>query len=265
MINIDKEKCIKCGLCINDCMPRVIRFDEEGFPTAARPDGCIKCQHCLAICPVGALTYLDKKPENSEQIKKHNPDEILSLIKDRRSFRSYKNENVDTETMKKLKNMLNWVPTGVNNHKLHFSFIDDLEVMNNFRNQTNKLLLDGIKKNPERFARFRRYSAAILRGQDVIFRGAPHMIIVAVDEKAPCANIDPVIALSYFELYAQSLNLGTCWCGLGFWVFEMFPELLERLNIPKGYNLAYTMLFGPKGVNYKRSTQPEPYSIVSVK
>ena len=266
MIKIDKEKCIKCGLCINDCMSRVIKFDEnDGFPYAARPEGCIKCQHCLAICPVGALSIFDRNPQDSEPVVNHNSDDLLSLIKNRRSFRKYKNENIEPEKMNKLKSMLSWVPTGVNTHKLHFSFIDDVNVMNDFREKTNKLLLDGVKNDKERFKNFRRYEAAILRGQDVIFRGAPHMVIVAVDETSPCASIDPVIALSYFELYAQSLNLATCWCGLGFWVFEMFPELIERLEIPKGYKLAYTMLFGPKGVNYKRSTQPEPYSMISVK
>ena len=31
-INIDKEKCIHCGLCISDCVSKCISFDDEKFP-----------------------------------------------------------------------------------------------------------------------------------------------------------------------------------------------------------------------------------------
>lgn len=76
--------------------------------------------------------------------------------------------------MEKLKDMLNWVPTGVNNHRLHFSFIDDVEVMNEFRNYTNgklfKLLNNPVLKHLA--GKFERYKNAFLRGEDIIFRGA---------------------------------------------------------------------------------------------
>ena len=35
-----------------------------------------------------------------------------------------KKTNVDKNTIQKLKDMLNYVPTGKNNHSLHFSFIE---------------------------------------------------------------------------------------------------------------------------------------------
>ena len=50
------------------------------------------------------------------------------------------------------------------------------------------------------------------------------MIVVSSNLKAPCANIDPIIALSYVELYAQSLGLGTCWCGFAQTCFKLMPE-----------------------------------------
>lgn len=33
-INIDKERCIRCGMCINDCFVGCLAFDEDGFPLA---------------------------------------------------------------------------------------------------------------------------------------------------------------------------------------------------------------------------------------
>lgn len=260
---IDEEKCIQCGLCAKDCITGSITIDENKKPQMTNADGCIKCQHCFAICPVGAISILDKYPENSEKIYAQNPDMVLNLIKSRRSNRLYKNENVSKEDLNKLKEMLAYVPTGCNFNGLHFSFIEDIEVMNEFRTHVNQKIINALTKKPikavaEKFAIFKKF---LIEGNDVLFRGAPHMIVVSNSVKAPCVKEDPIIALSYFELYAQSLGLGTCWCGLVEYALMLFPELSEYLDIPEGYQPSYVMLFGPKDVNYQRTTQPNLASV----
>lgn len=267
---IDKDKCIHCGLCINDCTACSLEFDENKVPKFAQggEERCIKCQHCLAICPVGALSILDKNPENSNPVfKEYNSDELLNLIQSRRSTRHYKCENIDRDKLDKIKNMLNWTPTGCNFHKLHFSFIDDIEVMNEFRGYVNSKLVKIITKTPVKglMNKFSKYRDAFLNGVDVIFRGAPHMVVVSVPVNAPCANIDPVIALSYLELYANSLGIGTTWCGFAQICIQFFPELSEYLEIPEGYKSGYVMLFGNPDIKYARTTQPEEFETISVK
>ncbi|MBQ8168396.1 nitroreductase family protein [bacterium] len=268
-LKIDENKCIHCGQCISDCMVGALEFGENNIPQVAQggENRCMKCQHCLAVCPTGALSILNRSPENSEPMKEHNPEDILNLIKNRRSFRHYKKENLSPEIMNKLKDMLNWVPTGVNNHRLHFSIIDDIEVMNDVREYTNNKIIELVSKPiaDTLSKKFERYKKAILKGNDIIFRGAPHMIVVSSPIDAPCRDVDPMIALSYFELYAQSLGVATCWCGLGYNALSFFPELCKQFEIPDGYKLSYTMLFGPADIKYARAVQPEPFKIVSVK
>lgn len=261
---IDKEKCIHCGLCVKDCITFALEFDENKIPkfTEKGEDRCIKCQHCLAVCPVGAVSILDKNPENSDKIlENYNSEELLNLIKSRRSFRHFKSENLDFETMSKLKTMLNWVPTGCNNHKLHFSFIEDVNVMDDFRNYTNKKLIKILEKAPIKgiAGKFAAYKDALVNGNDVIFRGAPHMVVVSTPVSAPCVNVDPIIALSYFELYAQSLGVATLWCGFAEACMQIFPELCEEMKIPQGYKASYVMMFGPADIKYARTTQPEAF------
>lgn len=269
-LKIDENKCIHCGLCINDCIANSLEFDENKIPRFAQggENRCIKCQHCLAICPVGALSILDKNPDDSNLVsKEYNSEELLNLIQSRRSVRKFKSENVESDKLDKIKNMINWVPTGCNFHKLHFSFIDDIDTMNEFRDYVNAKIINIITKTPVKglMNKFSSYKKAFLNGEDVIFRKAPHMVVVSVPVNAPCANIDPVIALSYFELYADSLGLGTLWCGFGQICLQAFPELCEYLEIPEGYKPGYVMLFGNPDVHYTRTTQPEPYDCVSVK
>lgn len=265
MFKVDKEKCVHCGLCIKDCSVKALKFNEEQFPEIDEKK-CFKCQHCLAICPAGAISVCGKEPENSDAVEYQDPDKILNLIKSRRSVRHYKAENLDKETIIKLKHMLNWVPTGCNFHKMHFAFIDDIEVMNQFRDHVNAIVLEALTKKPVKMLidKFGGCTKAFLNGKDIIFRGAPHMLVVSAPDNAPCKKVDPMIALSYFELYAQSMNVGTCWCGFAQFCMQALPELRDYLQIPKGYTPSYVMLFGPPDVKYPRTTQPEPYEIISV-
>ena len=78
---------------------------------------------------------------------------------------------------------------------------------------------------------------------------------------APCANVDPIIALSYIELYANSLGLGTCWCGFAQTCFKLLPKLSTVVKIPDGYKPAYVMLLGKPAVKYQRTILPQAFPI----
>ena len=263
-ITIDKEKCIQCRLCVSDCVARCIEFDDENYPYMKRPGNCLGCQHCLAICPKGALSFNGKIPEDSEDCSTKT---ILSLIKSRRSIRQYKDEEISEELFEKLKAMFPYIPTGCNSHKLHFSIVEKKAVMRALKEKVNKnflKLLNNKILSPV-VKHFEVYRECFEKGEDIVFRDAPHMIVVSSPLSAPCASQDPIIALSYIELYAQSLGLGTCWCGYAELCIKIFPELCEILEIPKGYSPIYAMLLGKPAVNYQRTPQPEPYKISEIR
>lgn len=46
------EECTKCGACENECPVEAISFDGEKY--VVKPDKCIGCGTCSAICSVGA-------------------------------------------------------------------------------------------------------------------------------------------------------------------------------------------------------------------
>ena len=139
--------------------------------------------------------------------------------------------------------------------------------MEKFRNRTNnkikKILLSPCSNVITK--KFARYKNAFLNGNDIIFRNAPHMIVVSAPPSASCADQDAIIALSYLELYAQSMGVGTLWCGLAQACLKAFPELCEFLEIPEGHRPIYVMLFGPTDLKYTRTVQPNEYQITSVK
>lgn len=263
-IEINKEKCVRCGLCISDCLTSCIEFDKDNFPYMKKEENCISCGHCMAICPTGALSLNHKNPDESEPVNYYD---ILSLIKSRRSIRQYKDEEIAEETFEKLKSMLAYVPTGCNSHSLHFSIVEKKSAMDIIRNKVNENVLKALsyKALSPIVEKFEKYKKGFEEGKDIIFRGAPHMIVASSSIKAPCALEDPIIALSYLELYAQHLGLGTCWCGFAEMCLKFFPEICDMLEIPSGYKPVYVMLLGVPAVKYQRVIQPEAVNFSEIK
>ena len=261
-ITIDKNKCIHCGMCIKDCIVNCIEFDSEKIPKYVEGGNkmCVGCQHCMAICPAGALSFGGKNPADSDPIGYGNSEDLLRLIKSRRSVRSYKNQDVPSEKIAKLTEMLAYPPTGGNVDTLHFSIVGTAEKMNIIRKVTYEKVCASDSDSPViKFAK-----DGYNNGKDIIYRGAPSMVAVSVDKSKAipgCENADPIISMSYLELYAQSLGLGTVWCDLALTIAQIFPEVRALLEIPENYTLNYTMLLEIPNVKYKRTVQREPANV----
>ena len=98
---VDKEKCIQCGKCINVCSGMVIEFGEDGYPQMKEFErygwrGCWRCEHCLAVCPKGAISIFGKQPENSLlPPSTEMGGDMERLLVYRRSCRRYLDQNVE--------------------------------------------------------------------------------------------------------------------------------------------------------------------------
>jgi len=70
---------------------------------------------------------------------------------------------------------------------------------------------------------------------------------------------DCLIALSYFELFAQANGVGTVWNGLAKWAInDLVPEARHLLGIPDDHLTGYVMAFGKPAVHYHRTVQHGP-------
>lgn len=269
-IGFQQKKCTRCGLCLKDCLGGILEKDPEGFPRLSPDNGkyCIKCGHCFAICPAGAVVFNGKTAGDAPP-KGPVPagNEMANLLRQRRSIRSYQPQAINPEKMTQLKEILTWTPTGCNDHKLIFSIVEDKEIMDEIRAKVTARLQFLMKSGIAQliFPPAKRYFHDIMDGTDVIFRGAPHLIIASTPKKAPCADWDAKIALSYFDTMAQSLGLGTCWCGFAVYAFRLMPSLKKKLALPRGYRIDAAMLFGDPAIQYARPTLPEPFRIDRIK
>ena len=259
---VDEKRCTRCGACVRDCVVHIIKQEDGSIPTVP-PEleaDCLECQHCLAVCPTAAISVFGIDPDSSLELKAGelpSAGQFERLIRGRRSVRQYRNENVSPELLKELLAAVANSPTGCNSRSLVFTVIDDKATMTLFLER----IIEGIEsaqkagRIPEKLAFM---SAAVNEYRqnrtDLIFRGAPHALIVSASPDVPCPVEDVMIALTYFELLAQCAGLGTLWCGYLKFALDTLPELKDMIGLSQGRSF-YPVLFGHPAVKYARTIQ----------
>lgn len=265
---INRDACTKCGHCAADCPARIINM-EGGYPAIAseKEEFCYRCQHCFAVCPTAAVSILGRQPEQSLTLAGNLPEAIKmeTLIKGRRSVRRYKEENLEPELLQKLLDVASHAPSGMNCRQLRFTVVDDRNKLIELRDE----LMAGLvrMKNEASFPAGLEFTANFVKlweeeKVDFLFRGAPHLLVVSAPQNIASPVQDCLIALSYFELFAQINGVGTVWDGLAkLTINDLLPEFRSRLGIPEDHVVGYAMAFGKPAVHYARTAQHGPAQI----
>lgn len=242
------------------------------FPSIkeGKDKNCIRCQHCLAICPTAALSILGKNPDESISCKGELPtlDEMTRLIKTRRSARKFKKGNVDRQLIDSLLDTALHAPTGHNTNSVHFHVVDNKESLDKFREIFYKTVLDHQENGtmPDKYAYIANFAKLWFKnGVDVVFRDAPHMLISSAPESVSSPVVDSLIAMTYFELLANTSGIGILWNGMINWALQFVaPELKKLINIPDNHVIGYVQLFGISSTKYSRGIQSDGVHINNV-
>jgi nitroreductase len=197
------------------------------------------------------------------------PDQMENLINGRRAVRRYKPENLEPELLQRLLDAAWHAPTGKNTRDVLFTLVDDREKLARLRTDVMAGLGRVVreKKLPVGMEFFADISSLWEEsGGDTLFRGAPHLLIASAPSQSVSPVPDCLIALSYFELFAQSLGVGTLWNGLTkLTINDLLPETRQRLGIPEDHVIGYVMSFGWPANRFYRSVQHGPANINRMK
>lgn len=259
-ITVDPEKCNRDGICVQACPTTVIALASKNeLPTPEKEFEayCISCGHCVAVCPTGAISLDWLQPGQCPSIRRDlilGPEQTEQFLRSRRSIRNFKDKPVVREKLARLLEMACYAPSARNSQPWHWTVVENPADVKKMAGMVIDWMRAVIKKYPQ-VAEERgltRVVAAWDGGRERVCRGAPHVIVVHGDKDYVLGPQDSATALSYLELYAPSLGLGTCWGGYFFSAVNAYPPLSEALDIPGGHKAFGAVMVGYPKLKYQR-------------
>lgn len=162
--------------------------------------------------------------------------EVLATIRNRRSVRLYKEEQLQEEHLQAIIEAGLWAPSSHNTQPWHFTVIQNKQVIDHMSQVCKEDMAESSIEWVARMGRSGRH----------LFYQAPTIIVVAGKQEEffnPYADCSA--AIQNMLLAAESLDIGSCWIGLARFLFAR-PEEVTRLQLPAGYQPLYIVSLGYK-------------------
>ena len=141
-ITIDADVCKKDGLCALSCPRGILEQEEKGAVpkiVGAYLEKCFRCGQCVAVCPHGTISHSHFQkstvtPIRSESVPTY--DQVLELIRSRRSKRLFKEKAVERAVIEKVLEAARFAPSAHNEQTTEFVVIQDKRTINDIATLT---------------------------------------------------------------------------------------------------------------------------------
>ncbi|EGO65745.1 nitroreductase family protein [Acetonema longum] len=270
LIQVDQEKCIKCGHCAQVCPVGVIGMGQYGPMVSGQH--CIACGHCVAICPTEALDNVHSPLAGQPPLEKMpvwDADAAARFLRSRRSVRAYQKTAVSREKIRQLLDIARFAPTASNSQGVAYRVIDHSDTLRSITAAVIDWVEKALKTPPWAGSSYEAPLTAQIAsfrqsGKDVILRDAPCLVVAMADKSfLPTGRDNAHFSLSYAELYASSIGLGTCWAGfVEACAVANYQPLLDLLNLPENMSVTGAVMVGYPQYAYKRLVDRKPLQIV---
>lgn len=268
--HLDKEKCKRDGICSSVCVTGIIRNDEERSPYIDEKNvyKCISCGLCVAYCPHEACYVENLDPAQFSKVDFNSlatPEQLDTFIKTRRSVRNFRKTEVDEETLNKIMDNVRYAPSAKNTHNNRWIITKSREETIRLSDLVIEYMQANINEVPEKDAlHYKLLVRAYKNGNDVIARGAPHIIISVLPDEYAWKAEDGNTALAYFELSAHAHNVGCVWAGYFTSAARKYKPLRDALGIKDDEYIAGAQLFGNPIYKTRQITSRKPNNITYI-
>ncbi|EJO5349258.1 nitroreductase family protein [Clostridium botulinum] len=246
IIQIDKNLCIGCGLCVGDCPVNNIIIKEK--KAVIKNQECIKCGHCEGICPKAAVTLTGFSEKTMEITEKStlNPGNLLMALKTRRTIRQFKNREVPLEFIQQIIDAGRVTPSAKNAQNV--SYI----VLGKDKGTYEEVAVKFFRKIQGFAKLWMKEAREVTIDDNFFFKKAPIAIMVITKDK-----VSGSLAASNMALMAESYGLGVLYSGFFTEAANHSKKLRRILNLKHGDHVVTTLVIGYPNVNYRRTTKKE--------
>ena len=232
-LSIEQNTCIKCKKCVQVCPANIfIRKKAKEAIELQYIDSCIVCGHCVDVCPTNSVLHSEFPLENVHTIDygyMPSPEQLMELIKSRRSNRTITTRPVPKEMLDKIVEAANCAPTATNAQTVSFTVITDQAklhqvsdyTINTFNslakfllNPVIKCLLKPFMKDVYKYVpTFERLKQEHAAGNDPILRKATALLFIHTPKSNRFGSEDSNLAYQNASLMAQALGVSQIYMG----------------------------------------------------
>ena len=255
---VDESICTRDGLCAAECPLGIISM-KDGVPSPVKraDELCLRCGHCVAICPSGAFSHRDMAAQECSPIERPRlwgPEQTEQFLRFRRSIRHYKDQPVEKDKLSRLMEMARYAPSGHNNQPVSWLVLYEKQQVREAGSHIVGWMRNLAQKHPK-FAQAMHMDLIIASweaGQDKVCWDAPHLIVTHAPQALATSASACMIALTYLDLAAPSLGLGTCWSGFFTFAASAWQPLKDFLALPQGHACFGAMMAGYPKYSFHR-------------
>lgn len=268
LIEVRPDLCVQCGICCEVCPIKVLKMEENKGPIAVNPEFCNSCGHCVAVCPTKALNH--ERAPLTKQTEIHSSTKISAeqaalFLRSRRSSRRYKQEAVPHEQLAKLVDMARFAPTASNSQNISYMVIEQRQILREVVELTVQWMEAKVATPPFHKSMPLHIRAWRQGKEDTVLRNAPHLILAMAPKGFAKGRENTISALSYLELFAPALGLGSCWAGiLEMCIFDGYAPLLALFPVPEGNVITGAVMAGYPQYTFRRLPDRDPLSVIYV-
>lgn len=282
-IEIDRDLCTGCGLCVTVCPTGTISLIEK--KAAVSGGESISCGHCEAICPQAAIrvTAIDEEMSRHTTFVtekqwlppgKYSTSGLVQLMASRRSCRCFTDRSIDRAMIEDLVKIGITAPSGTNSQSWTFTILPTRKAVTSFaeyiasyfgrlNNTAEKTMLRMFLKligKGELDAYYRGYYPKVKEaleewhgsGKDRLFHGSTAAILIGSKSGASCPAEDALLATQNILLAAHSMGLGSCLIGYAVAAMRKDPSIRQSIGIPQEEELHAVIALGYPDEVYQR-------------
>ena len=175
LLIVNTDKCKKDGICAADCPIAIIQVDKDTGPgiVPGGDEACLRCGHCVAVCPHGALSHKNVPLEDCVPLQKEHSiskDQAIQFLRSRRSIRVFKDKPLERDTLGRLIEIGRYAPTDSNSQLVEWTVFTDKNKIQEIAGLVIAWVKGILEKDPQPvYAPYMPTIAAAFFGRDLGF------------------------------------------------------------------------------------------------